>query len=240
MKILIFIIIAILCYWVSGIIHELGHIVVGLVNGWKFYMLTVGPFGLKADKNGKIKVYFEKHIMSWGGVGSTLPQNKNADNVSIWSKVLLGGPISSIIMGCIFLPLGFAYKNIALLLLGAMPLGMGIVCALPLPLKTGITYTDGARWSRLHKGGQDKAEEIALFKMVEHNLFGSNYSEIRYSDFEPLLFAKLDTIKYYGNYYAYRYYQARQDDENMKKAFECMNELKKNVPRLVVEDCKIS
>jgi hypothetical protein len=62
MKIAIYIITAILCYMVSGIVHELGHIIVGLVNGWKFYLLVIGPLGIKVDESGRVKFYFEKQI----------------------------------------------------------------------------------------------------------------------------------------------------------------------------------
>lgn len=164
MEVVIFILIAILCYIISGIIHELGHIIVGLANGWKFFLLVIGPLGIKTDEEGKLKFYFEKRIALWGGVGATLPKDAKVDNIKIWSNILLGGPFASIVMGVIFLPLGIITKNIVLLLLGAMPLGMGIMCALPLPIKTGITYSDGGRWSRLRKGGQESDEEIALFR----------------------------------------------------------------------------
>ncbi|MCY6372493.1 site-2 protease family protein [Clostridium ganghwense] len=240
MEAVIYILIFILCYLISGIIHELGHIIVGLANGWKFYLLVIGPLGIKADENGKIKFYFEKQIAMWGGVGGTVPKSANVDNIRIWSNVLLGGPLASIVMGVIFLPLGIITNNIVLILLGAMPLGMGIMCALPIPLKTGVgTYSDGGRWSRLHKGGQEANEEIALFKLTENRITGGDFLNIDLKSIESLIKSKEIGIQYYGYYYKFQYYKARGNEEEMKLAIQKMEDIKSKVSSIVVMDCKI-
>lgn len=61
MEIINYIIICILCYLIAGIVHELGHVLIGLINGWKFLLLIIGPFGIKANSNGKIKFYLKKY-----------------------------------------------------------------------------------------------------------------------------------------------------------------------------------
>ena len=239
MEVAIYILIAILCYLISGLVHELGHVIVGLANGWKFYLLVIGPLGIKTDDKGKIKVYFEKQKVMWSGVGGTLPQNTNVDNLKIWSNVLLGGPLASIVMGVVFLPLGIITKNIVLLLLGAMPLGMGIMCALPLPIKTGILFTDGGRWSRLHKGGQEADEEIALFKLTENELIGGDFLNNDLKSIESLIKSKEINIQYYGYYYEYHYYKSRNNEENMELAVRNMEKIRMKVSSLIVQDCKI-
>lgn len=239
MIIAIFILTAILCYLVSGIVHELGHIVVGLIKGWRFYLLVIGPLGITIDERNNLKFYLEKQVTMWGGVGCTLPKEADENNIEIWSKVLLGGPLASIIMGVIFLPLGVISKNIVFLLLGAMPLAMGIVCILPLPLKTGILYTDGGRWSRLHKGGQETDEEIALFKLIENQITGSDFSKVDLNSIESLLKSKDVSINYYGYYYKFQYYKATSNKEKMKLVIEKMEEIKSKVPSVIVKDCSI-
>ncbi|KNY25841.1 M50 family metallopeptidase [Pseudobacteroides cellulosolvens] len=239
MEIVTFVLITILCYFISGVIHELGHVIVGLINGWRFYLLVIGPLGIKSDENNNIKFYLEKQIVMWGGVGCTAPYESNNDNIKIWSKVLLGGPVASIVMGVIFLPLGIITGSTVLLLLGAMPLGMGVICILPLPLKTGILYTDGGRWRRLHKGGQEKDEEIALFKLIENQITSSDFSKIDLKSIEPLLKSKEIRINYYGYYYAFQYYRAVSDREKMDYFIKEMNKIKSKVPSIIIKDCKI-
>lgn len=239
MDIAAFILTALLCYFISGIVHELGHIVVGLTNGWKFLFLVVGPLGIKADKNGKIVFYFEKRAIMWGGVGAALPQRVDEKNIKIWSKVLLGGPLASIIMGIVFLPFGIATKNIMLLFLGAMPFAMGIACILPFPIKTGILYSDGARLARLHKGGQEADEETALFKLTENQAAGGSIKDIDLNSIHSLVKSKDAAIRYYGYYYEYQYYKAVYDNENMNLAVQKMNIIKDKVPSIIVNDCKV-
>jgi hypothetical protein len=239
MDVVIYILTAIICYFISGMVHELGHIVVGLINGWKFLLLVIGPLGVKADQNGRIKFYLEKQITLWGGVGGTIPKSASEDNIKVWSKGLLGGPIASIVMGIIFLPIGIITKNMFFLLLGAMALGMGITCILPLPLKTGILYTDGGRWMRLHKGGQEADEEMALFKIVENEATSGDFSEIDLSYIEALTRSKDTGIKYYGYYYLYQYYKTLCNKEKMQSAIEKMEEIKTRVSPVIVKDCKI-
>ncbi|MDR0906279.1 MAG: hypothetical protein LBN00_08945 [Oscillospiraceae bacterium] len=235
MRIIIVLLAAVLSYLIAGAVHEMGHVVVGLLSGWKFYLLVVGPVGIRRNENDKISVYLEKNPALWGGVGGTFPKTESPDNIKVWSKILLGGPVASIIMGCAFLPFGILTLNALLLMLGFMPIGMGIACLLP--LKTGITYTDGARWRRLHGEGQVKAEEIALFKMAINDILKKDMSQIEYTDFEPLLHAELPAIKYYGYYYSYMFYKSRNDEENVQKTLGLMDSIKKNVPKIVIDDC---
>jgi hypothetical protein len=239
MEIVIYIISAILCYLISGIVHELGHIIVGLANGWKFSLLVIGPLGIKADEKGKINIYLEKQFVLWGGVGCTIPKNANTDNIKIWSHVLLGGPLASIVMGIIFLPIGIITQNIVLLLLGAMSLGMGIICILPLPLKTGITYSDGARWSRLRKEGQEADEEIALFKLMENEITGGNFLGIDLKSIETLIKSKELEIQYYGYYCKFKYFKARKNEIEMRSAIKEIEHMKSKVSSIIVSSCKI-
>lgn len=126
-----------------------------------------------------------------------------------------------------------------LILLGAMPLGMGIMCALPLPLKTGITYSDVGRWSRLHKGGQAADEEIALFKLIENEIIGGDFLNVDLKSIESLIKSKEIGVQYYGYYYKFQYYKARSNEELMKLAIQEMEDIKSKVSSIIVTDCKI-
>ena len=226
---------AVLCYFVSATVHELGHIIVGLLHGWRLFLLVVGPFGIRRNEKGKLSLYLEKNPALWGGVGGTFPQTESAENLKIWSKILLGGPVVSVIMGCIFLPIGIVTQNIVPVLLGAMPVAMGIACLLP--LKTGIMYTDGMRWRRIRNGGQAAAEEAALFKLTENNFLGTGILE--FANFEALLDADLPAIRYYGYYYAHLFYKDKRDEDKAREYIALMDAIKKNVPKVIIDDCNL-
>ncbi|MCL1965106.1 MAG: hypothetical protein FWF69_08615 [Firmicutes bacterium] len=231
-----FILIALLSYWLSAMIHELGHIIVGLANGWKLFMLVVGFIGIKR-KGDKLTLYFEKNPVMWGGVGGTFPIKESDDNIKIWSKILLGGPITSIITGMIFLSVCLFSFHIGWLLLGLMPISMGIACLLP--FTTGLTYTDGKRWRRLHNGGKEAAEETAIFKMAEFEQLEKDKSLMKKEDFEVLLEAELPALRYYGNYYLYQYYDINNNLESKEKTLGILNSMKKDVPKTIIDDCKV-
>jgi hypothetical protein len=236
--IIIYFSLTLLGYWISAVIHELGHVIVGLAHGWKLFMFVVGPIGIKR-KEDKLQLYFEKNVVLWFGVGGTLPVKNDIDNIKVWSKILLGGPIASLVTGILFLTIFIIYPNPVWLLFGAMPIGMGIVCLLPLKLKTGITYSDGARWSRLRDGGKGAAEETAVFKMTEYIHFGKDMSLLKKEDFEALLDAELPALRYYGYCYLYQYYDAKNDTENKSKTFTELQNMKKDVPKVIIDDCKL-
>jgi hypothetical protein len=218
MELVFYIVFAIFTYWISGLVHEFGHIFVGLVNSWKFHLIVVGPIGLKRNADGKLQFYYEKNIILWGGVGATLPTKDNPENLNIWKKVLIGGPLASIIMGVIFLPIGLSTSNLYLLLLGAMPLGMGIMCALPLPIRTGILYTDGGRIARLNTKGQKFLEEKALFEITQSMNISNNLNHVDFSDIENLIKSEDPAIKYFGYYYSAKYFSERNNKDQASDA----------------------
>lgn len=229
--------VAVICYLVSAFIHELGHVIVSLRYGWKLSLLIIGPIGIKRSENNKLNFYLEKRPIMWGGAAFATPVYECKDNLKIFSKSLLGGPIASIVAGCVFLLVCLFHFHLVWLLLGIMPLLMGIVCLLP--MKNGFTYTDGKRWSRLRNGGQDEAEEVALWKLMERDIFKKDVSTLQLEDFEALLNAKLPEHRYYGHYYQYLYYSFQNDVENTKKALDVLQAMKKGVSKIVVDECKL-
>ena len=60
-------------------IHELGHILVGLAQGFAFQLFVIGPLGIKAEKNG-IKFYLNKELAYYGGVAASTPVDDDPSN----------------------------------------------------------------------------------------------------------------------------------------------------------------
>lgn len=237
MKIIIFVIEAIISYLITGCVHELGHVVTGIYYGWKFEIFVLGPIGFKR-KDGKVKCYLEKNIVYWAGVGATTPRENKKDNINIWKKVLLAGPVVSIIFGLIIFPLALDTQILFLIFLSFMSIGIGIVSLIP--MKTGVLYTDGGRALRLKKGGKEGREETALFNLSEFDNIEDEYKQISYSDIDELINSNDLAIKYYGYYYAFKYFSREGKDEEARCQILKMRELEKSVPKVIIKDCMVN
>ena len=80
--------------------HELGHLIAGIIQGFRFELFVVGPLGIKREK-GKIKIYLNKNIQYYGGVAATLPIDASPENGKKFANLLLAGPIASILLSII-------------------------------------------------------------------------------------------------------------------------------------------
>jgi len=240
MELILFIVVAIICYLVSALIHEMGHVVCGLLHHWKLYMLVVGPMKLyRETMDSKIKIGIEKNPILWGGVGGTLPAKASEENVKVWGKIILAGPLTSIVFGVLMIPLVIITESIMVDLLCLMPIGMGAACIIPMKIKTGLLYNDGTRYKRLQSGGQEGAEERAIFKLIEVSLFGGE--EVIYPEdlVEPLLASTDPDFQYYGYYYAYVNAVRRNRPDEVQVQLANMESIRGKVAKIIVDDCKI-
>ncbi|HSM25019.1 MAG TPA: M50 family metallopeptidase [Anaerolineaceae bacterium] len=232
MDFLVVIFMATLCFLISIAVHEFGHILTGLKEGFKFHTLVLGPFGFKRDEKDKIIFYFEKDVSLWGGLAATVPTNDNEDNFKKFGRVLLGGPIASIIFGAVWMPFGIIEKNNFFLLLGLMPLSMGIISLIP--LRNGAFYTDGGRWRRMHKNKKTQAVEVAIWNLTQNAIIHGNYKKANLN--EIMILKKDEDIrtKFLGHYYAYCYYKDHQDTSNIEEEKAELERLKDKVPKQMV------
>jgi hypothetical protein len=218
-------------YFIAGIVHELGHVIVGLIQGFRFYMLVVGPIGIVKDLNGKVRIYFEKRVSFWGGVGGTVPQKEESQVLDKFSKILLGGPIFSIIFGAILLPLGVLWENIYLVMLGAMPIGMGIVSLIP--MRAGAFYSDGGRWFRI-RNEKTRAIEAALLNITMSLVVNDDsHKNISVNDIDTVINSSDAGTRYMGHYFACMRYKDRGEKENYEKAKILLDEASKTVSKQI-------
>lgn len=226
-------------YLISGYLHECGHIIVGCICGWKFKMLVVGPLGIRRTEN-KLKIYFEKNMKYWCGVGLAVPVKDVDNNLQIWKKVLLGGPLFSSVFGMIFMVSGISFEIDFLFVIGIMSFAIGMVCLIP--CKTGILYSDGGRLFRLNKSNSnEQKEEIALFHLAL-NEWIKGHRKLTVNDIEILISSSDNSLKYYGLYYGYKYFTEIGNLEQMNQCKAEMLELEKNhkVSQVIINDCKSS
>lgn len=228
--VLLFLFSSIVCYLIAGIVHELGHIFAGVFQGFKFYLLVVGPFGLKRIENDKIVFYIEGNTAYWGGVGGTFPSNEAPENFDKFAKVLLFGPLTSIIFGLLMLPLAIVTDVLFFALLCAMPIGMGVVSLIP--LKTGAFHSDGGRWMRM-RNEPTRRVELALWNIAQRAGLDQKYMDIDIDDVDVLINDKEQSTKYMGHYFLYLHYKDRNDLVKVQQQKYLLQELSSKVSKQI-------
>lgn len=238
MKDILTIVLAIIpCFIISSAIHELGHLVVGLALGFRFYLFEVGPFAFKRNKNDKITFYLEKDMSLWGGIQATIPREENDSNYKKFGYILLGGPIASLILGVMSLPIGIFIDNIFISLIGAMTLGMGVACLIP--ARSGAFYTDGGRWLRMRKDSAARAVELAIWNLTQGAIVHGSHSKVSFDEIRTLVEDKDPRTQFIGHFYAYHFYKCKDDEMNMEKEKREIQILMGKVPKQMISMYRI-
>ncbi|WP_459501747.1 M50 family metallopeptidase [Bacillus sp. C1] len=151
-------------------IHELGHVVFGLLNGLEFSFMAVGPIMVRKERE-KIRIRENKMWLYFGGVAMLLPPSIHIPNLSKkWAWTILGGPLTSFvfsILSCFV----FLWGNNEFVLYFAM-FHFVIFLATAIPLKGRAFYTDGKQFLILIKA-DEKAERHLQSIRVMSELCGS-------------------------------------------------------------------
>ncbi|MGM2818014.1 hypothetical protein [Bacillus cereus group sp. Bce001] len=148
-------------------IHELGHVVFGLIGGLHFKFMTVGPITFQKEK-GKLRVRENKLWAYFGGVAMLVPPCIEAPNLSKkWAWLTLGGPITSLLFGITF---GYIYMvSYYQYLLYFSVLHFVIFAVTIVPIK-GTFLSDGMQFLILIKD-DEKAKQHLYNIQVSSELF---------------------------------------------------------------------
>ncbi|MCR5824630.1 MAG: hypothetical protein K6G60_09405 [Lachnospiraceae bacterium] len=191
-------------------IHELGHVVFGKIKKWVFEYIEVGPFIVYRDIK-KYKIKLSLDVRYWGGISLLIPRKITDTFDKDFAFLLLGGPLFSILFGCIVLTFGVIMNNINIIIIGTMSLGIGIICSIPVPIRTGFTYTDGYRYYRIVSSEETRTEEVNQM-LVSLALYSSDL--IPYEEIISFSKMEFDTAisAVYMHYLLYLLAQKKEDD----------------------------
>ena len=205
-------------------IHELGHLITGLIQGFRFELFVIGPLGIKREKD-KIKIYLNKDIQLYGGAASTSPVGTNTKNAKKFANLLLAGPIASlllaIVLGILYYSSDFQFSKT--LGIGALA-SFGIFLATTIPSKTGIFFTDRKRYQRLTSNGAERDVELAVLRIV--GVYGKDNSYINADENDIEKMVGDSNYKYLGLFtkLSYQYETKGSFDLETKKEFENLSE----------------
>lgn len=188
-------------------VHELGHLIAGLWLGFRFELFVVGLLEVKREESG-IKVGLNINLAYFGGIASTSPVGNDPANAIKFGKILLAGPLTSIIFALICFFLGYIAGGFfgSILNTGGL-ISIGIFLATTLPEKTGMFYTDRKRYQRLTQPGKARNEELALLAVLGSFSNDNSYSNVPLSDIHTMTESDDESIKYFGlfNLLCYQY-----------------------------------
>lgn len=227
------ILMAIPSYFIVVTIHELGHILTGLFHGFKFCIFVIGPIGLKRNEQDKVIFYLEKNPALWGGLGGVLPKVEDSGNVKAFSRVLIAGPLFTLVFGGVSLYLFFLMDRPFLLLLGAMSVAISI--ATLIPSRSGAFYSDGGRWLRIVRNTKARVVEAALFNLVQSAVVHQSYAHINIADTQTLIDYDDHREQYIGHLYAMNFYKDHGYNEKEEQHRLELKNLEPKVPKSFIK-----
>jgi hypothetical protein len=188
--------------------HELGHVITGLAQGFRFELFVVGLLGVKRTDKG-IKIYLNKDVGMMGGVAATIPITQSPANRKKFAYMILGGPVSSLLFGLIALAISgmSTSKTGHVFWMVAGACSLALVLATTLPRKTGSFFTDRARFQRLMSKGKAGAVEEALLSIMAQYSIDNSSKNVNMQQVQLLQTDDEESMRFWGFYYEYQYYK---------------------------------
>lgn len=215
----------ILSYFTVIALHELGHLLTGLAQGFRFYMYIVGFLGVKRDENERIKVYFNTDMQLFGGIAGSFPTQEEPGVLRKMAWVVAAGPLTTLLTGILFTWGAWAmlynltpdatslYKLLNGFLLFSALLSIAIFGATTIPNRTGPFFTDRARFFRLIRGGKAAEIEQAMFELITLSYAGKRYRDLNKLSIELIKTDSSQMMQSISDYYAYYYHLDRKEYE---------------------------
>lgn len=191
-------------------VHELGHLITGLLQGFRFELFVVGHLGIKREDD-RIKIYLNKNLGYYGGVAATSPVGDDPKNALKLARVLLAGPLASLLFaGFCFLSAYWAGKPLGFSFYVGGVISIAIFFATTVPSRTGMFFTDRKRFQRLVLPGKDREVELAMLNILGKFAKDNSYKNIDRRDIDVLVADDLAFVKFMG-YFNLICYQLEHD-----------------------------
>lgn len=220
-------------------LHELGHLLAGLVQGFRIELFVVAIFGLKRE-NDKVVPFLNKEIQFFGGIAATSPLQIGQNLKNQFAVILAAGPLFSLLFGTLFLLL-FAYTNSifnsTFAIVGLVSVGLFI--ATTLPEKSGIFFTDRKRLQRLIGKGKTAEIELGFLQSTSQILIDGHYRNLNLSNLKLMQSDTEPIVNFWGCFYEYKYYQETGDEENVLQMKSHLNSFEKIIPKTIWKSLKI-
>lgn len=210
-----------LAYHAAIIIHEMGHVIFGLMNRLKFVEFTVAFITIDYS-TGSLRVKENTDWKKIGGGVIFLPDAADKNElIQKWKWLSIGGPIFSLVFGIIGLLLSWMYPSFFMNIFGYMSLAVAMVTILPLSF--GAQKTDGSLFLLLHRNDSESEKflsHLLLFREFLTNKTPSQWPQeliksseriVKQSQHDPISSSRGFRLLLY-----YYYVDTGQDQEAVK------------------------
>jgi hypothetical protein len=230
----------ILCPIFAIFLHELGHLMAGLIQGFKLQLFVVAFLGIKRE-DGKVKFYFNKELQFFGGIAATSPPKVTNNLKKQFAYILIAGPLFSLIFGALFLLLFSKTDSMFNASLGITGIiSSGLFLATTLPAKSGVFFTDRKRMQRLLDKGRIGDIEYSFLKTTSQLLIDSHYKNISLEDLKLIQSDEEPIIQFWGNYYEFKYFEEMGDEEKALSIKNNLSQYKELIPQAIWKSLSIN
>ncbi|RFP65336.1 hypothetical protein D0N36_09765 [Hymenobacter lapidiphilus] len=236
-----------LAAWAALAAHELGHLLMGLGQGFRFVLFVAGLLGVRRHpRTDRVEVYLNRDLALAGGVAATVHTRRGPRLRQQLAAVCAAGPFTSLLTGAVALATGWHLLHsptttllstvagragvVFLLVFGLMSVMLFLVTTLP--NRTGPFFTDRARFFRLLGGGAAAATEQAQLELMAHTQSGQPYATLNPDQLEVLFTDEEPFVRCFAHFMAYYRSLDRAEPLVALTHIRAADELAANQPQL--------
>ncbi len=200
-NIILLLIAGVIAFILQVIVHEAGHLVFGLLSGFKFISFRVFDLKIIKDENGKLKIRFERLAGTGGQCLMRAPEY--VEGKFKYKLYLLGGVIFNIVFSIVSWLILPSYYTLLFALIG---FALALLNLIPMGFNDGMTY---------YHASKDETTRFILYLQLEYVYYQSigknlliektevvekiNSLEITNTNYltDSLEFIKLDGLEYF-------------------------------------------
>jgi hypothetical protein len=201
----------------TTIVHELGHLFAGLMVGFRFNAIHIGPFSLRLE-HGKLKARIRREMLSFGAMGATGMHVKTVRRLHRRLLIYLaGGPIANLLsIPAAVLLVNYVFPNLAETWVGTLAAQFTIFSLLAgvvnlVPIRS-VLLSDGARIEMLLRSCDRSRRWLsiaALGNLYDNGIRAKNWKRTWLRSASSVPDASLDAFT--GNWLVYASANDRKD-----------------------------
>ena len=184
-NIILFLITGVISFILQVIIHEAGHLVFGLLSGYRFISFRVFDFKIIKDQNGELKIRFERLAGTGGQCLMRAPEY--VEGKFRYKLYLLGGVTFNLVFSIVFWLVLPSYYTLLFALIGY---ALAFLNLIPMGFNDGMTF---------YHASKDETTRFILFLQLEYVYYQSIGKNLLIE--QPEIVEKINSLEITKNNY---------------------------------------